>query len=214
MASVINDPNGRKRLQFIGAEGTRRTIRLGKATVRQAEALKFRVEQLILASTGATGMVDDDTVRWLAGLDDTMHGKLSAVGLVEPRTSSKLGDFLDGYLGGRDDLKPGSKLVYGHTRRCLIDFFGAGKPLRAITEDDAKAWRRYLVEQGLSEATVCKRCRNAKAFFGAAVKKKLVPDNSFSELESGSKANASRQRFISREDAQKVLDACPDAEWR
>ena len=214
MASVINDPNGRKRLQFIGAEGARRTIRLGKATIRQAEAVKFRVEQLVLASTGATGVVDEDTIRWLAGLDDTMHGKLAAVGLVEPRISSTLGDFLDGYLNSRDDLKPGSKLVYGHTRRCLVEFFGADKSLRTITEDDAKAWRKYLVEQELSEATVCKRCQNAKVFFGVAVKKKLVPSNPFSELESGSKANASRQRFISREDAQKVLDACPDAEWR
>ena len=34
------------------------------------------------------------------------------------------------------------------------------------------------------------------------------------ELESRSIANKGRQRFISREDAQKVLDACPDAEWR
>jgi hypothetical protein len=215
VASVINDPNGRKRLQFIGTEGARRTIRLGKATIRQAEAVKFRVEQLVLASTGATGVVDEDTIRWLAGLDDTMHGKLAAVGLVEPRTSSTLGEFLDGYLNSRDDLKPGSKLVYGHTRRCLVEFFGADKSLRTITEDDAKVWRKYLTEQGLSEATVCKRCQNAKVFFGVAVKKKLVPSNPFSELESGSKANASRQRFIKREDAQKVLDAyfCSGTLW-
>lgn len=209
MASVVSDPNGRKRLQFIGMDGMRRAIRLGKSTLRQAEAVKFRVEQLVLASSGATGIVDDDTIRWLAGLDDTMYAKLAAVGLVEPRTSSMLGDFLDGYLGGRDDLKPGSKLVYGHTRRTLIAFFGADQPLRAITEDDAKQWRKYLTEQGLSEATVCKRCQNAKVFFNGAVKKKLIPGNPFLELESGSKANASRQRFISRENTQKVLDACP-----
>ncbi|MEN6576824.1 MAG: phage integrase SAM-like domain-containing protein [Phycisphaerales bacterium] len=121
--------------------------------------------------------------------------------------SSTLGVFLDAYLGSRDDIKPGSKLVYGHTRRCLIEFFGGGKPLRSITEDDAQQWRRYLTAQGLSEATVCKRCQNAKVFFHVVVKKKLMPENPFSERDSGSKANAGQQRFTSREDAQKVLDA-------
>jgi integrase len=214
MASVISDPNGRKRLQFFGADGMRRTIRLGKATMRQAEAIKFRVEQLALAATGATGVVDDDTIHWLAGLDDGTYGRLAAVGLVQPRTSSTLGAFLDAYVTSRDDIKPGSKLVYGHTVRTLVEFFGADKPMRAITEGDAEQWRKSLTEQGLAEATVCKRTQNAKVFFGVAVKKKLISSNPFSELDSGSKANASRQRFISRQDAQKVLDACPDAEWR
>ncbi len=71
-----------------------------------------------------------------------------------------------------------------------------------------------MVDQGLSEATVCKRCGNAKVFFGVAVKRKLITDNPFTELESGSVANKSRQYFLKPEDAQKVLDACPDAEWR
>lgn len=89
--------------------------------------------------------------------------------------SSTLGAFLDAYLGSRDDIKLGSKLVCGHTRRCLIEFFGGGKPLRSITEDDAQQWRRYLTAQGLSEATVCKRCQNARAFVNVVVKKKLIP---------------------------------------
>jgi integrase len=198
----------------MGADGVRCTIRLGKATVRQAEAVKFRIEQLALAATGATGVVDDDTVRWLAGLGDTMYGKLASVGLVEPRTSSALGDFLDGYLRSRNDLKPNSQLVYGHTRRTLIEFFGQDKPLRTVTEDDAKRWREYLIGQGLSEATVCKRCGNAKVFFGVAVRRKLISGNPFSGLDSRSKANKSRQRFIGREDSQKILDACPNGEWR
>lgn len=159
-------------------------------------------------------LVDKATALWVADLLDDAHAKLAAVGLVEPRVNSTLGNFLDAYLGGRKDLKPNSLIVYGHTRRTLVGFFGDDKPLRAITEDDAKAWRQYLVDQGLSEATVCKRCGNAKVFFGVAVKRKLIADNPFTELESGSVANKSRQYFLKPEDAQKVLDACPDAEWR
>lgn len=159
-------------------------------------------------------MVDDDMVKWLGGLDDTMYGKLAAVALVQARTSSTLGAFLEDYLASRSDLKPNSQLVYGHTRRTLVEFFGPEKPLRAITEDDAKRWREYLAGQGLSEATVCKRRANAKVFFRMALKRNLIANDPFSELESRSIANKARQRFISREDSQKVLDACLDAEWR
>lgn len=214
MASIVNDPNGRKRIQFTGTDSARRTIRLGKCSLRQAEAVKFRVEQLALAATGATGVVDADTVQWLAGLDDSLYAKLAAVRLVQPRTVSTLGEFLDGYLGSRQDLKPNSLLVYGHTRRTLVEFFGADKPLRTISEDDAQRWRQHLVEQGLSEATVAKRTANAKVFFGIAVKRRLIGSNPFSKLDSRSRANKGRQRFIDCETARKILEVCPSAEWR
>ena len=47
MASIINDPNGRKRILFIDANRKRKAIRLGKATLKQAEAFNVKVEQLV-----------------------------------------------------------------------------------------------------------------------------------------------------------------------
>jgi len=38
--------------------------------------------------------------------------------------------------------------------------------------------------------------------------------NPFSELDSRSIANKARQHFIERKDVDKILDACPDAQWR
>lgn len=212
MASIGKDRNGRKRVLFIAEDDSRKTIRLGKVTQKQAEAYKTKLEALVAGRT--TGSIDQVTALWVANLPDDAYAKLAAVGLVEPRLNPTVAQFLDDYLDGRKDLKPNSLLVYGHTRRTLVEFLGDDKPLRAITEDDAKAWRQYLIDQGLSEATVCKRCGNAKVFFGVAVKRKLIADNPFTELESGSVANKSRQYFLKPEDAQKVLDACPDAEWR
>ena len=168
MASIISDPNCRKRIQIVGNDGNRRTIRLGRATMRQAEGVKGRVEQLALAATGASGLVDSDTITWLSGLDDVMYGRLAAVGLVQPRVSTTLGAFLNGYLDGRQDLKPNSQLVYGHTRRTLVECLGAATPLRSITQADAERWRQYLIEQGLAEATVNKRASNAKVFLVTA----------------------------------------------
>jgi integrase len=47
-----------------------------------------------------------------------------------------------------------------------------------------------------------------------AVKSRLLEQNPFSDLPAVMKSNPKRYRFISREDAAKVLDACPSAEWR
>lgn len=117
MASVISDANGRKRLQFVAGDGSRKTLRLGKATVRQAESIKVRVEQLALAATGITGVIDDETAKWLTGLDEVVYGKLAAVGLVAPRTSAKLGAFIDAYIAERTDVKSGTATFYGHLLR-------------------------------------------------------------------------------------------------
>ncbi len=38
--------------------------------------------------------------------------------------------------------------------------------------------------------------------------------NPFADLPSATRGNSDRQHFITREDAQRVLDACPDAQWR
>jgi len=214
MASVIRDKNGRKRIGFTAGDGTRKSLRLGKATLRQAEAVKVRVEQLVMASAGITGVLDDKTAKWLTGLDEVMYGKLAAVGLVAPRTSAELGAFVTGYIQERKDVKAGTATFYGHTRRNLIDFFGAGKPLREIMPGNADQWRLYLLGQGLAENTVRRRCGMAKQFFRVAARRGLIPSNPFEDLKASVKGNPKRLYFISREEAEKVLEACPDAQWR
>ena len=212
MASIARDKNGRKRILFVADDGSRKTIRLGKASMKQAEAFKIKLEALI--AERITGNIDAETARWVAELGDNAHARLAAVGLVKPRASLQLGEFLDEYIKSRDDVKPGTATVYGHTRRNLIDFFGSDKPLRDMTEGDAEQWRLFLIRQGLSDNTVRRRCGMAKQFLRAALKHKLVACNPFSELKSSVKGNKAREYFVSREEAQKVLDACPDSQWR
>jgi len=211
---VISDPNGRKRIQFVAGDGSRKTIRLGKATLRQAEGIKGKVQQLALAATGATGVVEDETIKWLAGLEDVMYGKLVAVGLVGQRESLKLGTFLDSYIKDRHDVKAGTTTVYGHTRPNLIDFFGVDKLLRDVTPGDADQWRLHLLAKGLADNTVRRRCGFAKQFFRVAVRRKLISSNPFDDLKSTVQGNPQRFYFITRADAQKIIDACPNAQWR
>ena len=214
MASISRDPNGRKRILFLAGDRSRKTIRLGKATMRQAEAVKVRIEQLALAATGATGVVDEDTVRWLAGLDEVVYDKLAAVNLVAERESMKLGAFIDGYIDSRTDVKAGTLTMYRHARRNLLGFFGEDKPLRDITPGDADQWRLSLLEQGLGENTTRRRCGMAKQYFRAALRRKLISSNPFEDLKATVRGNAQKFYFITRQEAEKVFDACPDTQWR
>ncbi|MHC4519041.1 MAG: tyrosine-type recombinase/integrase, partial [Planctomycetota bacterium] len=66
MASIGKDKGGRKRILFVAEDGSRKTIRLGKASMRQAEAFKVKVEALVAARL--TGNIDPETARWIAGL--------------------------------------------------------------------------------------------------------------------------------------------------
>jgi len=140
--------------------------------------------------------------------------KLAKAGLIQQRDSATLGSFVDGYIQSRQDVKSGTATVYGHTRRCLVAFFGADKPLRDITPGDADQWRLYLLAEGLSENTTRRRCGIAKQFFTTAVRKQLIPSNPLEELKAATIANRRRDYFVAREEAAKVIDTCPEAQWR
>jgi integrase len=182
--------------------------------MRQAQAIKVKIEQLALASTGVTGVVDDETAKWLGGLGESIYDKLAAVGLVAERMTVRLGPFADGYIRERHDVKSGTATFYGHTRRNLVEFFGAEKPLREITAGDADQWRLYLLGLGLAENTVRRRCGMAKQLFRVAVRRGLVSSNPFEDLKASVQGNPARLYFITRKEAAQVLAACPDAQWR
>ena len=67
LASLSNDPGGRRRIQFVDGEGNRKSIRLGKLTKRAAETVKHHVEQLNGAAITQTTPHDENTA--LAHLD-------------------------------------------------------------------------------------------------------------------------------------------------
>jgi integrase len=218
MASLSNDPNGTRRILFYDTDGNRKTLRLGKITQRQGEQVKLRVEILLGAKRTGTA-VDDETSRWVAGLSDDLHARLAKHGLVANRvieTSVSLGNWLGDYVSSRSDVKSSTAVVYGHTSRCLVAYFGTDKPLASITPGDCDDWRRWLAEhEELAVNTVRRRCGIARQFFRAAHRKRLLTDNPFADMKGvGVKANRTRDYFITRDEAAKVLQSCPTNEWR
>ena len=213
MASVVNRKNGRREVQFTDADGKRQTVRLGKMPKRDAESVKTRIEHLLTAKITKRPL-EGDTARWVASLDDVLAGRLAKVGLIRQRESATLAAFVDGYIQNRSDLKPSTVEHLQRVRHDLVDYFGENRPLREITAADADDFRLALLKRGLGDNTIRRRCGRAKQFFNAATRRKLIDSNPFADLKSGVQANPERFHFVTRDDADKVLAACPDAEWR
>jgi integrase len=213
MASVIKDPNGFKRVQWCVGDGQRRTLRLGAVSVRQAEAVRVRIEQVLASKS--TGVMDCEATKWLESLDDDMHGKMAKLGLVAPRGRQHrtLSDLLTAYF---DNLavKSGTKRVYEQARTGLEAHFGAATALSAITPLSCDQWRQAMVKAELAPPTIAKRVKTARQIFKQAVRWKMMTENPFADVKAGGSTNKSRMFFVTREDVQKVLEACPDAEWR
>lgn len=216
MASLSRQANGRRTVQFIGADGKRRSIRLGKMGQRQADAVKVRIEQLVAAKV-AGHPIDDDTARWLSSVDDVLLQKLANAGLVNHRASTNLIEFIDAYIIRRKDAKPSTATVWRRSRNHLQRYFGNQKAVRDITVGDAKDFRRYLKDRSLAEDTVRRTCGITKQFFADAVDRGLIQKNPFKHRDIPTATGAgdkSREFFVSRELAEKVIEALPDAQWR
>ncbi len=216
MATIARNPNGSRRLLYVDPrDGRRKTLWLGECSKRIAEDVKGKFQSL-LNSTALGVSFDPDVLVWLDKLSDDFYGKLADAGLVPPRQTARLGEFLNGYRESRTDIKPQTVVHWGHTIKNLLAFFGDDKPLRDVTEQGAREFRAFLVEQGLAEATIRRRTGLARQFFTVARKRKLLSTNPFKQdgLPTSVGGNASRRFFVTREMTEQILDAAPDAEWR
>jgi integrase len=223
MASISTDKQGNRRIFFSGPNRKRKIIYVGAVPMKTARTIKTHVENLAAAVLGGH-VPDPETSEWLGSRDDVMYNKLVAAGLVPKRESVfessdkpagvTLGEFLGQYIDGRTDIKPSTRCNLEQVRRNLLDYFGTGRLLDTIAPGDADEFRVNLLGK-LGENTVRRNCGRAKQFFRAAVRKRLVIENPFADMKGCAvKATTDRMFFITQDVAGKVLDACPDAEWR
>jgi integrase len=212
VASIANDPNGRRRILFVAPDESRKAIRLGKCDRKSAEAIARHVEALLAAKIGGQS-VPRDTAAWLTEIGNTLKEKLAAVGLIEAPKRAALGEFLRSYILSRPDVKPATREVWQQPCRNLTEFFGDNKPLRNITTGDCDQFKAWLLTQNLAPATIAKRLSFARTFLHVARKHRLIDENPFSEVKIPTANVSARQRFIGRDMVQKLLDVA-NPTWR
>lgn len=226
MASIISDKKtGRKAVQVCMPEDKRPTISLGKVTMGAARTAAGHIEHLKHAMMTNTAP-PNGTSEWVASVAPVVRERLERAGLVAPMQRAAvptLGAWLKRYIEGRGDVKPRTKLVYRHTKANLLAFFGADKPLDAITAGDADAFGVYLRTEadtrgkkpkGLGENTARRRLGVAKQFYRAAVRRRIIQSNPFDGQVTAVRDNPKRRHFVTRKDTEAILAALSDAKWR
>jgi integrase len=216
MATIGKEPNGNWRVLFVANDGSRKTIRLGECTERDAERACRHIEELLNATLHGQPM-PRDTADWLGRIGDKVHRRLSRVGLVAARPGiedAKLGASLTAYLDGRADVKPATRIVYGQVIRDLKDHFGEHRDLRSITPGQADDFKQWLIGRKLAATTVHKRLKVTRSLFNAMRRRNLIEANPFEDVAFKAAGIKDRQRFVTRDEIDKVLDACPDHHWR
>lgn len=217
MASIITRPNGTKYIQ-VTVSKRRSSIWLGEISQRDAGRFRDKIEDLVKSHSLGLSF-PQDLAAWVAKIPDELAKRLVELKLIEPRVQAPvytIKEFLADYLSRRgSEVKDGTRTFYGHTIRNLNEFFGSDRRLNDITAGDADDFRRHLQKiEKLSAATVVRRCTLARTFFKDAIRRKLIDSNPFEGVGKGSTANPDRQRFIDQATIGKVIDACPNAEWR
>lgn len=133
--------------------------------------------------------------------------------LAGAKPAATLGPFLTDFTTRRIDVKPATKEVWSQVVRNLVDYFGADRDLADVSEADAEDFKMFLVAQKLAPTTVSKRLQFARMFFKAAKRRKLISDNPFAEVSAKAVLRQDRQRFITREETDRLLAVC-NPTWR
>ena len=185
---------------------------LGRVTKKTAERFANNIDTL-LHERRCNLPISREVSNWLANLDDTLYEVLAEHELVEPRIKvDTLATYIDGYIAGRSDVTERRLGKFKIAKARLIEFFGDVK-LDVITPGSADEYARWLMTK-LAPATAHKECQIAAQFFRHAFRKGLVERNPFDGVTIGKATNDDRRVFVSRDVIDKVLDKCPNWEWR
>jgi integrase len=206
-------------IRFYDAHGDEMPVFVGKKPKRLAEEVRRHVERLV-ESRRANVAVAPETVSWLGGIDAGLRAKLERVGLIAPSALMlrvELGDFLDRYIDQKKvEVSATTIRNLQQTKKKLIAFFKARRDLRSITAEEMNQFRAWLVGVAkLNRNTVSTHLRKTKQFFAEAVENGLIATNPCRKLRYlQDTRNEDRERFMTPEEAEKVLAACPTSEWR
>lgn len=226
MATIRKEPNGRKTVLVVCGDEKRRSIRLGKCSMKDAHSAKSHIERLNAAQILNTS-IDNEQALWLAGLGDLIHKRIAATGLCPPRIeqdATTLKQWCDRYLDSAQ-IKASTKEQIERARDNMITFFGADRLIRTITTQEAKEWVAWLAKNGNERAagkekslalnTVRRRTGRAKQFFTAAVEAKLIDANPFEskEIVCATGDNRERMSFIDAATIEKCI-AVAAGDWR
>ncbi len=210
MASIEYRARSTRVIAYVNNE--KQSFVLGRVAKKTAERFANNIDML-LHEHRCNLPFSREVSNWLADLDDTLYGLLAERGLIEPRVKAgTLAAFIDTYIAGRSDVTERRLGKLRNAKGRVLEFFGDVR-LDTVTPGAADEYSRWLLSR-LAPATAHKECQIAAQFFRHAYRKGFIERNPFDGVAVGKATNDDRRLFVSREVIQRVLDGCPNWQWR
>ncbi|MDY3561966.1 site-specific integrase [Gemmata sp. JC673] len=214
MASIADDPNGRRRILFVAPDEKRKTIRLGKIDRRTAENICRHVEALLAARISGQPLARD-TATWLADLSPKLKDKLVSVGLCESEQKLAVGQFLDDWLAARraSGHAASSLLAWGQSVREMKGMF-KDRAITSLTHADGEAYRSAMQARELRSTTVHKRLGHARQMLEDAVRIGHISTNPWKHVRHRQGDPSERRAYVPVADMYRVIERCPNVWWK
>lgn len=217
MSSVYKQ--GNSYVLQVGVGRSRRVRRLGDLSRDGAKTVEHHVDQIERSRRAAVSL-PPATAAWVNDVTDDLHEKLAALGLVTPRgridnggIPTTIGRLWDDFFVRRPDLKKWTRSNLEQTKLRCVEFFKL-KPAAAITQGDAKDFRRWLVGKKYSPATVSGFVNKTRQLFNDAIDHGLLTMNPFRKVGGGTQVNEERRFFVTREAIERVMEKAPSDQWK
>lgn len=173
---------------YTDAGGTRRFVNLGNADIITKKQARDKLTELIRSNR-------------------------------RPATASvTVADWCEAFIE-RLDMATATVLQYERAREAMIGAWGETKELRAVTVSDVAALIAHIRKRKVSDYTIRNLCVSAKAMFEQATREPTREEphirfNPFDDAKVPNPKQASTFVYVSAEQTARVLDACPDANWK
>ncbi|HUY92186.1 MAG TPA: hypothetical protein VMV10_25830 [Pirellulales bacterium] len=144
MASLNRENNG-WRLQIVLPDRSRKSLRLGSISKRDAERFKDSVERIV-GCIKLANQLDPETAAWAAKLPDPTYAKLVSLGLLAPRQkpeATTLAAFVDAYIEGRRGTSARRTVTFWQLLRTCDTSCRCRNPLRirSLPSRTREFWR-------------------------------------------------------------------------
>ena len=194
----------------------RHTIYLSSRTYRRKTVERFKemVETLVYYRKNGTHVPDKAVANWLSAAPAELQEKLANVGLInvtKAKTCKELWETCKKHKS--NDVKPQTLNMYSRCQEIFFETFSPNELVEKVTADRLLDWKAVLLTK-FAPASVAGFMKIAKTVFGWAVDHEWLSRNPMKKIPNGSFINRNKDRIITMEEYAKLLEACPNQEWR
>lgn len=211
------------RLQITPPGQKRIRIRLGQMARENAEAIALHVNRILVSRASGTPLALD-TAEWLGRLPAGLYERLLAQGVLDESTARPvamtLGDFCDLYFQRPDGRRWRTINQLKIASDNLLACFGPDRPLRSITEGEAKDFRNWLsmprgeAQKTWQSSTANRICGRVKEMLAYAKSRRFIDHNPFDAVRGLTvRANPDTQFFVDGAYTDRILEVMPTEMW-